>query len=74
MSFLTKIKAASITIKNETKAKECVQYILDTEYEDFSDYVKDNHYEIEDWKHIPHIYVDALQAAGLEPDKTLFAE
>jgi len=70
--FLKKIEAASRSIKDTKAALSCVDYILDSEADDYYEQAGHNGITKENWEEkwdkIHHIYSDALKAIGGTPD------
>lgn len=74
MAFLSKIKAASYTLKDHTAALACAEYLLETEDEDFFEQAADGKVTYENWSKSTHPYALALKAVGLKPDPARFVE
>lgn len=83
-SFFEKVRTgyemvkAEFTIKDQKAAKECVQYILDTEADDYYEQAQEYGVTKKNWKKkwhkVKHIFVAALKATGQTPDVDSFDE
>lgn len=69
--MLTKVKA-TYTIVDSKAASKCVEYLLDTEADDYGEQAKDNGLTEGNWDSIEHVYVSALKAIGKTPDPDFF--
>lgn len=81
MTFLTQLKAKyKITAEKtpQSASKECIEYILEHESEDYYDQIAEHFSSFEEfekgWKDMPHIYVSALIASGHKPDFEFFRQ
>lgn len=63
---------ATYSIKDTKAALQCVEYILETEAEDYGEQVKENGLTAENWDSINHVYVSACKAIGKTPDPEFF--
>lgn len=78
MSFMKKIEAASRSIVDNKAALECVDYILDSEADDYYEQAGHNGITKENWEKkwdkINHVYASALKAVGGTPDVEEFED
>lgn len=73
MSFLKKVEAAT-TIKNAKAALECVDYILDTEAEDYFEQAAEHGITPKNWDKLSHVFASACKAIGIKPEPTDFKD
>jgi hypothetical protein len=68
------IATSALTMKDQAAAMECVQYILDTEADDYYEQCAEKGITPKDWEKCEHIFVAALKAAGIKPEPTDFLD